>query len=681
MAREPRTLEPGERENAELLDMRRRLLASLLATVPVFLLAMTEMAPALAAALPLPPRSRSWVQLVLATPVVFWGGWPFFERGWTSLRQRRANMFTLIAIGAGAAYVYSVVATMAPGLFPHTYRTHDGAVGVYFEAAAVIVVLVLLGQVLELRARGETSSALRALLDLSPATARRIAADGADVDVPLAELSPGDLLRVRPGERIPTDGSVLEGTSFVDESMISGEPVPIEKRSGDHVTGGTVNGHGTLVMRAERVGGDTLLAQIVRLVAEAQRSRAPIQSLADTVAGYFVPAVVTVAAATAVAWATVGPEPRLAHAMLASVAVLIIACPCALGLATPMSVMVGIGRGATAGVLIRDAAVLERLERVDTLVVDKTGTLTTGRPHVTSVVTVPGGDVGRLLFYAAGLERASQHPIALAIVAEAKRRGLALGEPRGVETTPGRGVTGSVDGAAVSVGSRAFMTERGADPAVLGTAADTLHARGETVVLVAIDGRVAGCLGVSDPIRESTGEAIELLRRERIRIVMATGDNRATAFVVAKHLGITEVEAEILPAAKREIVIRLQRAGRVVAMAGDGINDAPALAAADVGVAMGTGTDVAIESAGVTLVHGDLRGIVRARLLGRATMRNIRVNLFFAFAYNALSVPVAAGVLYPFTGLVLNPMIASAAMSLSSVSVITNALRLRRIQL
>jgi Cu+-exporting ATPase len=739
MAREPFGVPPAAQatdENAELTDMTRRLRVCIVITAPLVLLAMADMLPGIATTLTLPAALLPWIQLAAATPVVAWGGWPFFVRAWESLQHRHANMFTLIALGTGAAFAYSLVATIAPGLFPVGYRTHGGHVAVYFEAAAVIVTLVLLGQVLELRARGETSSALRALLDLAPKTARRIEPDGSDRDIDAADIVPGDRLRVRPGERVATDGIVFEGASFIDESMVTGESLPLEKTPGDRLTGGTVNGAGTFVMRAERVGADTVLAQIVRMVVAAQRSRAPIQRVADVVAGYFVPAVVVVAALTALAWATLGPEPRLAHALVASVAVLIIACPCAVGLATPMSVMVGVGRGALAGILIRDAAVLEALERVDTLVVDKTGTLTAGHPTLTSIAPTAPWSEADLLGFAAALERASEHPIGAAIVRETERRGLAVAEPTAVETVSGKGIRGTVAGRSVAVGSQAFIAEIGightgpaaadlvagfapgprtsvpivvlasvaqdhgdasdtrrasaaegiarefdAPPAGILEKRDALAVLAETAVYVAIDGALAGRLGVSDPIKESTAEAVRLLRADGIRVVMATGDGRRTAEAVAHRLGISEVEAEILPGEKRAVVERLQREGRVVAMAGDGINDAPALAQADVGIAMGTGTDVAMESAGVTLVHGDLRGIARARRLSRATMHNIRTNLFFAFAYNALSVPIAAGALYPLTGLLLNPMIASAAMSLSSVSVIANALRLRRVAL
>ena len=587
-------------------------------------------------------------------------------------------MFSLVAVGTGAAYLFSVIAALLPDIFPASFRGHGGEVALYFEAAAVIVTLVLLGQVLELRARSQTSSAIRALLGLSPKTARLLREDGSEEDVPLERVKPGDRLRVRPGEKVPVDGVVIEGTSFVDESMISGEPAPVAKGSGDKVTGATVNGTGSLVLRAERVGSETVLAQIVHMVGEAQRSRAPIQGLADTVASYFVPAVVLVAAATFTIWAVFGPEPRMAYALVNAVAVLIIACPCALGLATPMSIMVGIGRGAAAGVLIKNAEVLEVLEKVDTLVVDKTGTLTEGKPRLTSVVAAGGLDEREFLRLVGGLERPSEHPLAAAIVAGARERGLELPKAEDFRSLTGRGVTGKVDGHALALGNRKLLDELKVDPGALADRAEELRRDGQTVMFVAVDGKPAGLLGVSDPIKESSVEAVRILREDGIRIVMLTGDSRTTAELVAHKLGIDEVEAEVLPAQKAEMVKRLKSQGRVVAMAGDGINDAPALAEAHVGIAMGTGTDVAMESAGVTLVKGDLRAIARARRLSRSTMRNIRQNLFFAFVYNTLGVPLAAGVLYPTLGLLLNPMIASAAMSLSSVSVIANALRLRK---
>ncbi len=677
MALEPRTVVADEQPNPELADMTRRFWVGLVLATPTFLLSMSEMIPGQPVQHALPGNVSNWIELALATPVVLWCGAPFFQRGWASLVNRSLNMFTLIALGTGVAYVYSVAATVAPGLFPGAFRGHGGAVAVYFEAAAVITVLVLLGQVLELRARHRTSSAIRSLLSLAPKTARRLRPDRTEEDVPLDQVRPGDLLRIRPGEKIPVDGSVAEGMSTVDESMVTGEPIPVEKIPGSPVTGGTVNGTGSFVMRAERVGAETLLAQIVRMVGEAQRSRAPIQRLADTVSAYFVPAVIVMAVLTFVVWSFVGPEPRLVYALVNAVAVLIIACPCALGLATPMSIMVGIGRGATAGVLIKNAEALEILERVQTVVFDKTGTLTEGKPRLSTVVALPGRDEHELLRFAASLERASEHPLAAALLAGAQVRHVELGEPSEFLSLPGKGVTGIVDGHRVAFGNRALFADLGiAD--VLAADADRLRADGNTVMLIAIDGQAAGLVGVADPVKPSTPEAIKLLHADGVRLVMLTGDSRATAEAVARTLGIDQFEAEVLPDQKAELVKRLQREGQVVAMAGDGVNDAPALAQADVGIAMGTGTDVAIESAGVTLIKGDLRGVVRARRLSRATMRNIRENLFFAFVYNAVGVPVAAGVLYPWVALLLNPMIASAAMSFSSVSVVTNALRLRR---
>ena len=681
MALEPRTVSAEEEVNPELEDMQRRFWASLALTVPVFALAMSDVLPGQPVQHALGMRVLTWIQLVLATPVVLWGGRPFFERGWASLANRSLNMFTLIALGTGTAYVYSLVAALAPRIFPASFRGHGGAVAVYFEAAAVITTLVLLGQVLELKARSRTASAIKALLQLAPKTARRLRADGGEEDVPLEQVQAGDRLRVRPGEKVPVDGVVLEGTSSVDESMVTGEPIPAEKSPGSRVTGGTVNGTGSLVMRAERVGRDTLLARIVQMVSEAQRSRAPIQRLADVVAGYFVPAVVLTAVVTFTIWATVGPEPRLAHALVNAVAVLIIACPCALGLATPMSIMVGTGRGALAGVLIKNAEALEVLEKVDTLVVDKTGTLTEGKPRLASVVVAPGGDERELLRLAASLERVSEHPLAAAIVAGAEARGLRLAEARDFRSVTGKGVQGVVDNRRVVLGTRAFLEESRVPLGGLAESAEALRRDGQTVMFVAVDGKAAGLVGVADPVKSSTPEAIRLLHEAGVRLVMLTGDSRTTAEAVARKLGIDQVIAEVLPEQKGEVVKRLQREGSVVAMAGDGVNDAPALAQAQVGIAMGTGTDVAMESAGVTLVKGDLRGIARARRLSRATMRNIRQNLFFAFVYNTLGVPIAAGVLYPFFGLLLSPMIAAAAMTFSSVSVISNALRLRRVAL
>ena len=681
MALEPRTVTAAEEENPELRDMSRRFWVSSALALPVFLLGMSEMIPGQPIQQALSARWLVWVQLVLASPVVLWGGWPFFVRGWKSVVSRRLNMFTLIAIGTGAAYFYSLAAVLFPGLFPDSFRGHGGQLAVYFEAAAVITALVLLGQVLELRARSRTSAAIRALLGLQPRTARRLAADGSEHEVPLEQVHPGDRLRVRPGERVPVDGVVLEGSSSVDESMLTGEPIPVEKNPDDRVTGGTVNGTGSFVMRAERVGSETLLAQIVRMVSEAQRSRAPIQRLADAVSAWFVPAVVVAAVATFVVWALVGPEPRLAYALVNAVAVLIIACPCALGLATPMSIMVAAGRGAAAGVLIKNAEALEVLSKVDTLVVDKTGTLTEGKPRLVSAHIAPGSAVAgeaTLIRFAASLERASEHPLAAALLAAARERKLSLSEPTEFRASPGKGITGKVEGRSVALGNAELFRDMHMNLKPLATEAEALRREGQTVLFVAVEGQLAGLLSVADPVKPSTPDAIRQLHADGLRIVMLTGDNRTTAGAVARRLGIDAVEAEVLPEQKGEIVRRLQTEGRVVAMAGDGINDAPALARANVGMALGTGTDVAIESAGITLVKGDLRGIARARRLSRATLRNIRENLFFAFVYNALGVPLAAGVLYPFIGLLLNPMIASAAMSFSSVSVITNALRLRK---
>jgi Cu+-exporting ATPase len=678
MALEPRTVALDEGENPELVDMRRRFWWGTALGLPVFILAMTDMVlgPGLGGRLAL--TITNWVGLVLATPVVWWAGWPFFERGWASIVNRSANMFTLIALGIGAAYVYSAAATLAPGLFPAGFQMH-GTVETYFDSAVVITVLVLLGQVLELRARAQTGSAIKQLLGLAPTTARVVGKDG-ERDVPLADVKVGDRLRVRPGEKVPVDGEVVEGRSAVDESMISGEPLPVEKHAGDKVIGGTVNGTGSLVMRAQRVGSDTLLAQIVRMVGEAQRSRAPIQRYADVIASYFVPAVIASACLTFVAWSLVGPEPRLAHALVNAVAVVIIACPCALGLATPMAIMVGTGRGAQTGVLVRNAEALERLERVDTIVVDKTGTLTEGKPRLVLAEALVG-DEQSLLSAAAALERSSEHPIAAAIVAGAHERGITAPATDEFESVTGKGVKGRVQGKMVLVGNAALLEEHHVPLGPAAERADALRGEGQTVMFVAMDGHVAGLLGVADPIKPSSREAIDTLHALGLRVVMLTGDTRRTAEAVARQLGIDTVEADVLPARKREVVQALQRAGRRVAMAGDGINDAPALAEAAVGIAMGTGTDVAMESAGVTLVRGDLRGIAQARALSRATMRNIRQNLFLAFVYNTLGVPIAAGVLYPVFGLLISPIWASAAMTLSSVSVILNSLRLRRLQL
>jgi Cu+-exporting ATPase len=679
MALEPRTLQDGPEDDTELRDMGRRFWLSLALTLPVFALAMSEMLPGQPVQHALGERAIGWLQLSLTTPVVLWGGWPFFQRAWASLVNRSLNMFTLIALGTGTAYVYSLVATLWPQGFPAAARTH-GAVAVYFEAAAVITTLVLLGQVLELRARSRTSGALRALLGLAPKTARRLDEHGGEEDVPLAHVHAGDRLRVRPGERLPVDGAVLEGEGVVDESMVTGEPMPVEKRPGDLVVGGTVNQQGAFVMRAERVGQETLLAEIVRRVGEAQRSRAPVQRLVDRISAWFVPAVIVVALATAIGWWALGPEPRLANALVAAVAVLVIACPCALGLATPMSVMVATGRGAQAGVLVKDAAALERLQAVDTLVVDKTGTLTEGKPRVVSIVPAPGHDEDEVLTLAAALERSSEHPLASAVLARARERGLSIPPAREWSARAGLGVVGEVQGRRVALGNAALLDELKVDASALAPRADELRALAQTVVHVVADGALVGLLGVADPIKATTPEALDLLSDAGVRVVMLTGDARRTAEAVARELGIRpeDVHAEVRPADKDMIVRLLQRGGHTVAMAGDGVNDAPAIAAADVGIAMGTGTDVAIESAAITLVRGDLRGIARARRLSQATLRNIRQNLVLAFGYNALAVPVAAGLLYPFFGLLLSPMIAAAAMSLSSVSVIGNALRLRR---
>ena len=679
MALEPRVA-TVEETNPELDDMTRRFWWSAGITAPMLAFMISEFLPGRPLQTMVPHGWINWIQLALATPVVLWGGWPFFARGWTSVVNRHLNMFTLIALGVGAAYFYSVTATLAPGMFPDSFRMM-GEVAVYFEPAAVIVVLVLLGQVLELRARSRTSSAIRNLLGLAPKTARRIEGDGTERDVPLSEVHAGERLRVRPGERVPVDGVVLEGRTTLDESMVTGEPIPVEKEAGAPVTGGTVNGTGTFVMKAERVGADTLLAQIVRMVSEAQRSRAPIQRLADTVSGYFVPAVIAVATATFAIWSQYGPEPRLAHALVNAVAVLIIACPCALGLATPVSIMVGTGRGAEAGVLIRNAEALEILENVNTLVVDKTGTLTEGRPRLVTVAPQESIDEPRLLRYVASLENVSEHPLASAIVAGAKERGVSLVDVSEFESVTGKGVIGTIEGHRVAIGNVKMMEALSVSVEPLKEKADELRRTGQTVMFVAVDARAAGIVGVADPVKDSAREALDALHAEGIRVVMLTGDNRTTADAVARILGIDHVEAEVLPDQKATVVKDLQSKGQRVAMAGDGINDAPALAQADVGIAMGTGTDVAMESAGVTLVRGDLRGIVRARRLSRNTMRNIRQNLFFAFIYNVAGVPVAAGVLYPWLGLLLSPMIASAAMTFSSVSVIGNALRLRKASL
>ena len=676
MALEPEEVTLEEGPNPELVDMTRRFWIAALLALPVFLLAMGDMVLGMGLGGRVDMRVTNWIGAVFATPVVLWAGWPFFERAWASIVNRSPNMFTLIGMGVGAAYLFSVAGTIAPQLFPDGFRVH-GVVETYFDTAVVITVLVLLGQVLELRARGRTSAAIRQLLGLAPKTAR-VVRGAAEHDVPLDTVVPGDLLRVRPGEKVPVDGVVVDGHSAVDESMVTGEPIPVEKEQGSRVTGATINGSGSFVMRAERVGADTLLAQIVRMVSEAQRTRAPIQRLADRVAAWFVPAVVAIAIAAFGVWAAFGPDPRLAHALVTAVAVLIIACPCALGLATPMAIMVGTGRGATAGVLIRNAEALERLERVDTLVVDKTGTLTEGKPRVMRVMPAPGFDEQTVLSLAAALEQNSEHPLAAAVLAAAREKRVTIPRASGFGSVTGRGIRGTVEGRAVTLGNEAFVAGAVRH---FGDAAGAMRAEGQTVVFLAVDGAPAGLIAVADPIKASTEEAIRLLHGDGLRIVMLTGDNAATANAVAKRLNIDDVIADVLPDEKRSVVEKLQREGRVVAMAGDGINDAPALAQAHVGIAMGTGTDVAMESAGITLVKGDLRAIARARRLSRATMRNIRQNLFLAFVYNAIGVPVAAGVLYPAFGLLLSPIFASAAMAFSSVSVIGNALRLRRAEL
>jgi Cu+-exporting ATPase len=681
MALEPVAPSLDEKESPEYADMRRRFWVSLALTSPLIVLAMSEMVAGRWLPAWITTRGLSWLQLVLATPVVLWGGLPFFVRGWQSLLNRSLNMFTLISLGVGAAYVYSVAAATVPGIFPASFRTHFGEVAVYFEAAAVIVTLVLLGQVLELRARSRTSAALRMLLGLAPKTARRVSAGGVDEDIPLSHVHAGDTLRVRPGERVPVDGVVLEGRSAVDESLVTGESLPVEKTPGAPVIGATVNGNGSLVIRAERVGAESLLSQIVAQVAAAQRSRAPIQRLADVVSGYFVPAVIFVSVVTFALWTFAGPEPRMAYALLAAVSVLIIACPCALGLATPISIMVATGRGATAGVLFKNAEAIELLRKVDTLVVDKTGTLTEGRPVVEAVVPAEGFTETDVLGIASTLGKASEHPLSAAIVRAAETRGVSTGTIDSFENVPGRGVKGRIGSRPAALGSETLIEELGISTAPLSARAESLRAGGQTVTFVAAGNRLAGAIGVTDPLKETTPGVIEALRRRGLRIVIVTGDNRKTAEAVAGRLGIDDVIAGMLPGEKARLVERLQRQGSVVAMAGDGINDAPALARANVGIAMGTGTDVAMESAAVTLVKGDLRGILRARSLSEATMRNVKQNLFFSFVYNALGVPLAAGVLFPVLGVMLSPMVAAAAMSLSSVSVVTNALRLRRARL
>jgi Cu+-exporting ATPase len=678
MALEPRAVSLEE-ENPELIDMTRRFKVGLVLTIPLVLIAMRDYIPGLPIEGLISHEAMKWVELILATPVVLWAGWPFFVRLEQSILNRSLNMFTLIGLGVGVAYIYSVVATLIPGVFPSSFR-RDGEVAVYFEAAAVIVTLVLLGQVLELKARSKTGAAIKALLGLAPKIAHRIK-DGIEEDIPLEHVQPGDLLRVRPGEKIPVDGVVVEGSTLVDESMVTGEPIPVQKVPGEKVIGATVNGRGMIVMRAERVGADSLLSQIIRMVAEAQRSRAPIQRLADVAAAYFVQIVLAVAILTFIIWAWLGPEPRMAHAIVNAVAVLIIACPCALGLATPMSIMVAMGRGATQGVLFKNAEAIEAMEKVDTLVVDKTGTLTIGKPELVEVIPVQGFDENRVLHFAASLERGSEHPLAEAIVKGAEERGISLADVREFESITGKGVVGKVGGHRIAVGNIKLLDDLGIDAGQFSQRVETMRKDGQMVMFVALDDGVIGLLGVADPIKETTPEAIDALHKEGIRIVMLTGDNRVTAEAVAKRIGLDDVIAEVLPDRKSEVVKELQAQGRIVAMAGDGINDAPALAMAHVGIAMGTGTDVAMESADVILVKGDLRGIVRARRLSRATMRNIKQNIFWAFVYNSLGVPIAAGVLYPFFGILLSPIFAAAAMSFSSVSVVGNALRLRKVRL
>ena len=676
MALEPAVATADSGPNHELIDMTRRFWIGLALALPVFVLEMgSHLVPALHHLVA--PRTSIWLQLILATPVVLWAGWPFFVRGYQSLVTRNLNMFTLIAMGTGVAWLYSMVAALAPQIFPAAFRAQDGTVAVYFEAAAVITVLVLLGQVLELRARDQTSGAIKALLNLAPKTARRIAADGSEEEIALDRVAVGDRLRVRPGEKVPVDGRVVEGRSSLDESMVTGESMPVGKGEGSAVIGGTLNQSGGLVIEAEKIGRDTMLARIVQMVAEAQRSRAPIQRLADTVSGWFVPLVIVIAVIAFAAWATFGPEPRFAYGLVAAVAVLIIACPCALGLATPMSIMVGVGRGAGLGILIKNAEALERLEKVDTLVVDKTGTLTEGKPAVTAVVPANDHAEDEVLRLAAGVERASEHPLALAIVAAAEGRGIALPQVSDFDSPTGKGAKGLVEGHRVVLGNAAFLESEGVALGTAAEAADGLRRDGATAIFVGIDGKIAGTIAIADPVKPTTPEALKTLRDQGLRIVMLTGDNRVTAEAVARRLGIDEVEADVLPDQKSAVVERLKREGRVVAMAGDGVNDAPALAAADVGIAMGHGTDVAIESAGVTLLKGDLNGLAKACQLSRATMANIRQNLVFAFIYNAAGVPVAAGLLYPVFGILLSPILAAAAMALSSFSVIANALRLR----
>ena len=679
MALEPEQVSLDDGPSEELRDMTRRFWIGLVLTLPVLVLEMGGHLIGLDHIVA--PQMSNWIQLVLATPVVLWCGWPFFVRGWKSLVSRNLNMFTLISIGTGVALVYSLVATLTPQVFPDAFRQGDGSVAVYFEAAAVIVVLVLLGQVLELRAREKTSGAIKALLDLAPATARKLDDNGGESDVSLDRFKVGDRLRVRPGDKVPLDGEVLEGSSNVDESMVTGEPLAVSKKAGDQVIGGSINQQGSFIMRADKVGRDTMLSQIVQMVASAQRSRAPIQGLADKVAGYFVPAVILVAIVAFIAWSFLGPTPPMAFGLIAAVSVLIIACPCALGLATPMSIMVGVGRGAQNGVLIRDAEALERMEKVDTVVVDKTGTLTEGKPQVTKLVPAEGFSEQELMRFAGGLEKGSEHPLAHAVLEKARAMELTLPDAEGFDSPNGKGVTGKIEGQQVLIGNRLLMEAEGVDTSGFESEAEQLRKDGATVIFAAVDGKVAGLLAIADPVKETTEAAISALQQDGIRVVMLTGDNRTSAEAVARKLHIDEVEAEVLPEDKGKIVQRLKDQGRIVVMAGDGVNDAPALATADVGVAMGTGTDVAIESAGITLLRGDLMGIVEARRLSLATMRNIRQNLFFAFIYNSAGVPIAAGVLYPFFGILLSPIFAAAAMSLSSVSVIVNALRLRVVKL
>ncbi len=680
MALEPAMVTADEGPSAELIDMTRRFWIGLALSLPVLVLEMGgHLFPALHHLIPM--KASIWIQFALATPVVLWAGWPFFQRGWSSLKTRNLNMFTLIAMGTGVAWLYSVVAAVAPGIFPDAFRAADGTVAVYFEAAAVITVLVLLGQVLELRARERTSGAIKALLNLAPKTARRIAVDGSEAEVPLEDVAVGDRLRVRPGEKVPVDGVVEDGRSALDESMVTGESMPVTKSVDDTVIGGTMNQSGALIIRADKVGRDTMLSRIVQMVAEAQRSRAPIQRMADQVSGWFVPLVIGIAILAFALWGIWGPEPRFAHGLIAAVSVLIIACPCALGLATPMSIMVGVGRGAGLGVLIKNAEALEHMEKVDTLVVDKTGTLTEGKPAVTRIIAAAGFEEAELLRLAAGVERASEHPLALAIVDAAISRSIEIPPVSGFDSPTGKGAVGVVENKRITLGNARFLTESGIDTAPLAAEADALREDGATAIFMGLDQQVAGVFAIADPIKPTTPEALAALRADGIRVVMLTGDNRTTATAVARRLGIDAVEADVLPDQKADVVARLKQEGRVVAMAGDGVNDAPALAAADVGIAMGHGTDVAMESAGMTLLKGDLVGIVRARQLSEATMSNIRQNLFFAFIYNAAGVPVAAGLLYPFFGILLSPMIAAAAMALSSVSVVANALRLNRVKL